>query len=104
MYNVLAPAALMDDDSLPGGHQFMIDLFVGSLMADRGLESALVAAIAHEEEPSAATLKPGGGGGGGGGGGWRESSVPLLELVQQLMCSSARKQLSSLKQVRTYML
>ena len=75
----------------------MIDLFVGSLMADRGLESALVAAIAHEEEPSAATLKPGGGGGGGGG--WRESSVPLLELVQQLMCSSARKQLSSLKQV-----
>jgi len=66
----------------------MIDLLVSSLMADRGLEDALATSIAHEVRDPAAMLKPG-----------IESSVPLLQLVQQLISNSTNKQTAILKQV-----
>ena len=66
----------------------MIDLLVSSLMADRGLEDALVTSIAHEVRDPAAMLKPG-----------MESSVPLLHLVRQLISNSTSRQMSLLKQV-----
>ena len=67
----------------------MIDLLVGSLMADQGLENALITAIAYEVQDPATVLKPG-----------VESSVPLLLLVQQLVGNSSSRQMALLKRVR----
>ncbi len=68
----------------------MVSLLVSSLMADRGLEGALAAAIASElqERSSPTLLKPG-----------TESSVPLLQLVQQLINNSTKRKMATLKQV-----
>ena len=66
----------------------MLSLLVGSLMTDRGLENALVTAIAYEVQDPAAVLKLG-----------AESSVPLLHLVQQLIGNATSRQLASIKQV-----
>lgn len=55
----------------------MINLLVSSLMVDRGLENALVTAIAYEVQDPTAVLKPG-----------VESTVPLLALIQQLVTNS----------------
>ena len=89
------------------GRRFMMDLLVGSLMADGGLESALDAAV-HSEVRELESQKekdiaePPGGleavkGGGGADGEQRDkrtedsgskdisSSIPLLQLVQQLL-------------------
>ena len=79
----------LQGESLPSGHQFMIDLLVGSLMADQGLENALITAIAYEVQDPATVLKPG-----------VESSVPLLLLVQQLVGNSSSRQMALLKRVR----
>ena len=73
---------------LPPGQQFMIDLLVSSLMADKGLEDALSSAIAHEVQDRTVVL-PGG----------TDSAVPLLHLVRQLLGNATGKQLSALKQV-----
>ncbi len=71
----------------------MINLLVSSLMADRGLENALVAAIASElqDRSSSPSLKLG-----------MENSVPLLQLVQQLISNSTSRKLALLKQVRPF--
>lgn len=87
----LVPSASLRDEALPPGHQFMIDLLVSSLMADRGLESALVAAISSELQDrttSPSLFKLG-----------AESSVPLLQLVQQLISNSTNRKMALLKQV-----
>ena len=82
------PTGSLHRETLPPGQQFMIDLLVSSLMADRGLEDALVTSIAHEVRDPAAMMKPG-----------MESSVPLLQLVRQLISNSTSRQMSLLKQV-----
>ena len=78
--------------ALPAGQQFMINLLVDSLMADRGLEDALTTAIAAEvkEGKSVALYEVGGG---------SESTVPLLHLVRQLLGNATSRQLSALKKV-----
>ena len=75
-------------DILPGGHQFMINLLVSSLMADQGLENALITAIAYEVKDPSAILKKD-----------RESSVHLLDLVRQLLGNASSTQTASLKHV-----
>lgn len=67
----------------------MIDLLVSSLMADQGLENALITAIAYEVQDPTAILKED-----------RESSVHLLDLVRQLLGNSSSRQTASLKHVR----
>ncbi len=67
----------------------MINFLVDTLMVDRGLEDALVTAIAYEVQDPAAALKAVG----------VESSLPLMQLLQQLLGNSTAKQLSFLKQV-----
>ena len=66
----------------------MIDLLVSSLMADRGLEEALVSSIAGEAPEPMAALKAS-----------LDSSVPLLLLVQQLIANATTLQMAVLKQV-----
>ena len=85
---------------LPAGQQFMIDLLVESLMADRGLEEALVAAIANEMADRVCVSPSWGQEGGGEGGGGGEN-VPLFHLVRQLLSNTTGRQLSMLKQVYT---
>ena len=82
-------SACLTKDALPPGHQFMIDLLVSSLMADQGLENALITAIAYEVQDPTAILKED-----------RESSVHLLDLVRQLLGNSSSRQTASLKHVR----
>ena len=98
----LYPASLLED-SLPAGHQFMIDLLVSSLMADCGLESALASAIACESQDLTFVQKPGGGVAGMSVAGVEEaqSTIPLLQLVQQLISTSTSKQTALLKKVGT---
>lgn len=84
------PLACLTKDTLPAGHQFMINLLVSSLMADQGLENALITAIAYEVKDPAAILKKD-----------RESSVHLLDLVRQLLGNASSTQMASLKHVRT---
>lgn len=67
----------------------MIDLLINSLMTDQGLEDALVTAIAYEAQDPAALLKATG----------TESSLPLMQLLQQLLSNATAKQLAFLKQV-----
>ena len=67
----------------------MINFLVSTLMVDRGLEEALVTAIAYEVHDPAAALKAVG----------VESSLPLMQLLQQLLGNATAKQLSFLKQV-----
>lgn len=67
----------------------MINLLVDSMMADHGLEDALATAIAYEVQDPAAVLKATG----------MESSVPLMQLLQQLLSNSTAKQLAYLKLV-----
>ena len=81
-------AACLTKDTLPAGHQFMINLLVSSLMADQGLENALITAIAYEVKDPAAILKKD-----------RESSVHLLDLVRQLLGNASSTQTASLKHV-----
>ena len=81
-------AACLTKDTLPAGHQFMINLLVSSLMADQGLENALTTAIAYEVKDPAAILKKD-----------RESSVHLLDLVRQLLGNASSTQTASLKHV-----
>ena len=74
----------------------MINLLVDSLMADRGLEDALTAAIAAEmREGKSVSLYEGGRREGEGEG----AAVPLLHLVRQLLGNATGKQLSALKKV-----
>ena len=84
---VIFLACLMKD-TLPAGHQFMINLLVSSLMADQGLENALITAIAYEVKDPAAILKKD-----------RESSVHLLDLVRQLLGNASSTQTAGLKHV-----
>lgn len=84
--------SLEADTALPAGQQFMIDLLVESLMADRGLEDALTMAIAAEmKDGKPVSLYEVQGEG--------ESAVPLLHLVRQLLGNATGKQLSALKKV-----
>ena len=84
------PPVTAHGSSLPSGQQFMIDLLVNSLMVDQGLENALLTAIAYEVQDPAAVLKVA----------EMESSVPLIQLLQQLIGNSTARQLSFLKQVK----
>lgn len=77
------------ENTIPHGHQFMINLLVSSLMVDRGLENALVTAIAYEVQDPSAVLKPG-----------VESTVPLLALVQQMITTSTAQCSAFIKEVR----
>ena len=74
----------------------MIDLLISSLMADCGLESALAAAIACESQDPASLLKPEGGVASAED---AQSTMPLLQLVQQLISTSTSKQVAHLKKV-----
>lgn len=82
------PASL-SGPSIPPGQQFMIDLLLNSLMVEQDLEHALVTAIAYEVQDPTVMLKEAG----------TESSVPLMQLVQQLLSNSTGRQLALLKQV-----
>lgn len=57
-------------------------------MVDRGLENALVTAIAYEVQDTVAVLKPG-----------VESTVPLLALIQQLVTNSTVQCSAFIKEV-----
>ena len=70
----------------------MVNLLVKSLMVDRGLENALVTAIAHEVQDPSAVLKPG-----------VESTVPLLALVQQLVTNSTIQCSAFIEKVHMYL-
>ena len=76
-------------DSLPKGQQFMIHLLVSSLMADHGLENALMSAITFEtrEHDTISEILS-------------DDAVPLLHLVRQLIGNSASMNLSYFKQVQ----
>ena len=85
------PLGVLQRDPLPEGQQFMIQLLVSSLMADRGLEKALTSAIAHETSSDVdpvleLSLS-------------HDQSVPLLHLVQQLIGNSTSMHLTYFKQV-----
>ena len=85
------PLGILQRDPLPEGQQFMIQLLVSSLMADRGLEKALTSAIAHETSSDVdpvleLSLS-------------HDQSVPLLHLVQQLIGNSTSMHLTYFKQV-----
>ena len=71
----------------------MINLLVDSLMADRGLEDALTAAIAAEvRDGRSVSLSE-------VGGESESAAVPLLHLVRQLLGNATGRQLSALKKV-----
>lgn len=81
--------AIHQEEVIPEGKQFMVDLLVSSLMADRSLEKALIAAIdvdSHEPSSPSGTKD--------------EQAFPLLHLVQQLITNSTNKQLIYFNQVR----
>ena len=67
----------------------MINLLLNSMMVENELEDALMTAIAYEMQDPTLILKEAG----------IESSVPLLQLVQQLMNNSTGRQLALLEQV-----
>ncbi len=67
----------------------MIDLLVNSLTVHQGLENALMMAVACEVQDPATILK----------GPRTESTVPLIQLLQQLLGNSTARQLAFLKQV-----
>lgn len=67
----------------------MINLLLSSLMVEQELKDALVTAIAYEMHDPAAVLKEAG----------TESSVPLMQLVQQLVHNCTGRQLTLLTQV-----
>ncbi|XP_019851476.1 PREDICTED: E3 ubiquitin-protein ligase HERC2-like [Amphimedon queenslandica] len=75
-------------DSLPKGQQFMIHLLVNSLMADHGLENALMSAITFEtrEQDTISEILS-------------DDAVPLLHLVHQLIGNSISMSLSYFKQL-----
>ncbi|KAK3907967.1 E3 ubiquitin-protein ligase HERC2 [Frankliniella fusca] len=87
--SALLPSSGPNASSLSPGHRFMTDLLVGSLMADGGLEAALVAAIRVELGLLAAD-------------GSEDNAVPgatisLLHLVKQLLRSGSAQTLSALQ-------
>lgn len=87
----LSFVGILHRDPLPDGQQFMIQLLVSSLMADRGLEKALSSAITHEATSDQGmvmelTLS-------------HDQSVPLLHLVQQLIGNATSLHLTYFKQV-----
>ncbi|CAI8025913.1 E3 ubiquitin-protein ligase HERC2 [Geodia barretti] len=85
--------SLEGEVGLPAGQQFMINLLVDSLMADRGLEDALTAAIAAEvRDGRSVTLSE-------VSGGPESAAVPLLHLVRQLLGNATGRQLSALKKL-----
>ncbi|XP_033632375.1 E3 ubiquitin-protein ligase HERC2-like [Asterias rubens] len=119
--SALLPSGGGESVSMTPGRRFMMDLLVGSLMADGGLESALDAAV-HSEVRELESQKekdiaePPGGleavkGGGGADGEQRDkrtedsgskdisSSIPLLQLVQQLLKNASSITLSKLHEL-----
>ncbi|XP_026277054.2 E3 ubiquitin-protein ligase HERC2 [Frankliniella occidentalis] len=87
--SALLPSSGPNANSLSAGHRFMTDLLVSSLMADGGLEAALVAAVRVELGLLAAD-------------GSEDNTVPgatisLLHLVKQLLRSGSAQTLSALQ-------
>lgn len=67
----------------------MIDLLLNSLMVEQDLEDALLTAVAYEMQDPEAVLKKVG----------MESSVPLMQLIRQLISNSTVRQLTLIKAV-----
>ena len=90
---LVSAVSLEGEVGLPAGQQFMINLLVDSLMADRGLEDALTVAIAAEvRDGRSVSLSE-------VSGGSESAAVPLLHLVRQLLGNATGRQLSALKKV-----
>ncbi|XP_038055580.1 E3 ubiquitin-protein ligase HERC2-like [Patiria miniata] len=124
--SALLPSGGGESVTMTPGRRFMMDLLVGSLMADGGLESALDASVHSEvrelesqKEKDIAEPPPGTEGGKGGRGGVTEGeaekrtireeqqrtskdismSIPLLQLVQQLLKNASSITLSKLQEL-----
>ena len=94
----ISAVSLEGEVGLPAGQQFMINLLVDSLMADRGLEDALTVAIAAEvRDGRSVSLSE-------VSGGPESAAVPLLHLVRQLLGNATGRQLSALKKVYALLL
>ena len=84
--------ALTENSTLPMGRQFMLNLLVRSLIADGGIEEAIMNAISdvkvgmdsRKEEPIITDM----------------ASTPILQLIQQLLNNLTIQQLTYFKQVK----
>ena len=84
--------ALTENSTLPMGRQFMLNLLVRSLIADGGIEEAIMTAIldvevnvsSSKEQPITTDM----------------AATPVLQLVQQLLNNLTIQQLTYFKQVK----
>ena len=90
LFSFTFPSASLHEGPLSPGHQFMIDLLVGSFMVERGVEDALVSSIAGEVHEATLAGAPNAA---------LDSSVPLLQLMQKLIANATILKLATLKQV-----
>lgn len=90
--NIFLYIALTENSTLPLGRQFMLNLLVRSLIADGGIEEAIMTAIlevevsvdSSKERPIIADM----------------AATPILQLVQQLLNNLTIQQLTYFKQVK----
>lgn len=92
MYFTFITLASTENSTLPMGRQFMLNLLVRSLIADGGIEEAIMTAISdvevnvdsRKEQPFATDM----------------AATPVLQLVQQLLNNLTIQQLTYFKQVK----